>query len=202
MTVLMTLSVVLGLSTLSAVDSPPAQQTPGITLASADAERRNVSLLGGVELDSSWRPSSYAPLRLTDGIRFASSASPLPLDRGGGLDSDLRQILALVLGFVPGFGLGHLIARDKDGFILFLIIDIALYVVFGTVGWVLRWGPFWGIGGVVWLVVHIIQALDAYGEAGGARIVEIMRERAVEIAGASRHREAPAATAKVFEYSF
>lgn len=201
MTVLMTLSVVLGLSTLSAVDSPPAQQAPGITLASADAERRTVSLLGGLELDSSWRPSAYAPLRLTDGIRFAASESPLALDRGGGLDSDLRQVLALVLGFIPGFGLGHLIARDKDGFILFLIIDIVLYVLWGTIGRFV-WAPFWGIGGVVWLVVHIIQALDAYAEAGGPRIVEIMRERAVEIAGGSRHRDAPAVTAKVFEYSF
>lgn len=197
----LTLSVVLGLSTLSAVDAQSLEEKPGITLTSAKVDQRAASLLGGLELDASWRPSSFAPLRLTDGIRLAAAPTPLALDRGGGLDSDLRQILALILGFVPGFGLGHLVARDKDGFILFLIIDIALYTLWWAIsGYV--WGPFWGVGGIVWLVVHIIQALDAYAEAGGPRIVEIMRERAVEIAGGSRHRESPAVTAKVFEYSF
>jgi hypothetical protein len=104
----------------------------------------------------------------------------------------VRQILALILGFVPGFGIGHLIAKDRDGFILFLIIDIALYALGVTVGWVVGLHPFfWGIGGLVWLVVHIIQALDAYAEAGGGRIVERTRERAVGIASTGAERADP-----------
>ncbi len=197
------MAVVVGLSTLSAVDSSAVEETRGISLGSVDTTHRKASFLGGLELDASWRPSAFEPLRLTDGIRLASAETPLALDRGGGLDSDLRQILALILGFVPGFGLGHLIARDKDGFILFLIIDIALYVLWGVFGGIYH-GWFWGIGGVVWLVVHIIQALDAYGEAGGPRIVEIMRERAVEVAirAAPREVPVPAVTAKVLEFAF
>jgi hypothetical protein len=168
---------------------------------STTMEKRSASLLGGLELDATWRPSAMAPLRETDGLRFMSE-SPRALDAGGGVDSDVRQILALILGFIPGFGIGHLIAQDRDGFILFLIIDIAIYAVWGALwfnfyGWI---GP---IGGIVWLVVHIIQALDAYAEAGGGRIVERTRERAVGIASAAADPiSAPVTTTRLFALQF
>jgi hypothetical protein len=183
----------------SAMTSGSSADDPTGVQLSSTLETRSASLLAGLELDATWRPSVLGPLRETDGLRFTSEA-PRPLDDGGGLDSDVRQILALLLGFIPGFGIGHLIAQDRDGFILFLIIDIALYVVWGVL-----WFNFHGwiapIGGIVWLVVHIIQALDAYAEAGGGRIVERTRERAVGIASAADPIALPNTT-RVFALQF
>ena len=182
--------VLLGVAVLSSAVSSAAKvdEPAGIQL-STTLEKRSASLLGGLELDATWRPSALVPLRETDGLRFVSE-TPRALDAGGGLGSDVRQILALLLGFIPGFGLGHLIAQDRDGFILFLIIDVALYALWGVLGFYVH-GWAWGLGGLVWLVVHIIQALDAYGEAGGGRIVERTRERAVGIASAGAERLDP-----------
>lgn len=194
------LAVWMTLSAMSGASGPAAAPTEGISLVEPSIPHQ-ASLLGGAELDSSFKPSDFAPLRLTDGIRFAGSEIPA-LDQGGGMSSDLRQVLALLLGFIPGFGLGHLIAHDRDGFVLFLVIDVALYVLWGTVGAIV-WHPFWGIGGAVWLVVHIIQALDAYAEAGGERIVQRLRENAVEIASRSLpERDAPVVTTRVFGFNF
>lgn len=186
---------------VSASTGANASAQPGISLATTQTPRA-ASLLGGVELDSSYKPSTSAPLRVSDAIRFGLEGAPMPLDHGGGLSSDARQILALVLGIIPGLGIGHLVAHDRDGFVLFLLVDIALYALWGTFGGIFG-GPLWGIGGIVWLVVHVIQGLDAYAEAGGPRIVQAIRERAVELATRSApSRDAPLVTTKVFEFSF
>jgi hypothetical protein len=171
----------------------------GIQLAST-AEKRSASLLGGLELDATWKPSRVTPLRETDALRFTSQI-PRALDSGGGISSDVRQVLALILGFVPGFGIGHLIARDRDGFILFLIVDIALYALWGVLGF----GPgswWWGVGGIVWLVVHIVQALDAFAEAGGGHLVERTRERALPIASAGSFESSLPITTRVYQFQF
>jgi hypothetical protein len=197
--VLVTLAVVLSTSS-GAVQ--PAEDTPrGISLMDS-GERRSATLLEDVTLAASWKPSQSPPLQLTDALRFDRTEWPLALDQGGGMSSDLRQILALILGFVPGFGLGHLVAGDRDGFILFLVIDLALYIGGVVLGSVFRAGLFWGLGGVVWLVVHVIQALDAYAAAGGARIVERLRENAVEIATSERTTDVPITTTRVWSLTF
>lgn len=165
----------------------------------ATADARKVTLLGGLALDATLRPSAAPALRLTDGLRFEREGLR-ELDAGGALSGETRQILALILGFVPGFGIGHLIARDRDGFILFLIIDVALYVLWG-VGWRF-FSPFAFIGGAVWLVVHIIQALDAYAEAGGERIVGVIREKAMVLADLGPGRESARPTVRAFEFRF
>jgi hypothetical protein len=192
-TVLLTAALVLGAS------ASPEVEPNGVELAST-VEARSASLLGGLSLDATYRPSQSPALRIGDGVRFGLEGAPA-LDQGGGVSSEIRQILALILGFVPGFGLGHLIARDRDGFILFLVIDIVLYVVWGAVWGGLRWGLGW-LGGIVWLVVHIIQALDAYAEAGGERIVGVLREKAVEIATADERRVPAITTTRAFAFRF
>lgn len=155
------------------------------------------------ELESSARPSESAVLRLLDGTFLGQARLPRLDD--GGADTGTRQILSLVLGFFPGFGLGHLVARDRDGFILFLIIDLALYAGGVVVGSVLGSGLFWGLGGLVWLVVHIFQALDAYARSGGERLVQRARDQAVLVASASG-RTAPldpaAVTTRLLGLSF
>ncbi len=196
--VLLTFAVVLSTSTAAMPATDDA--APGISLMQS-GEQRSASLLEGVTLAASWKPSQTPPLRLTDALRFDRSDLPLALDQGGGLSGDLKQILALILGFIPGFGLGHLVAGDKDGFILFLVIDLALYIGWVVIGSVLH-GPFWGLPGIVWLVVHVIQAIDAYGSAGGARIVQTVREKAVEIATSSRTSDVPVTTTRVWALTF
>src|SRR5205814_1341236 len=116
------LALIIGLFAL------PALATSSVAAPSCVSDGRAASLLGGDELAGSFLPSPAGPLRLTDDIRFALADMPA-LDHGGGMDRDVRQILALLLGFFPGFGIGHLIAHNRSGFILFLLIDIALAVV-------------------------------------------------------------------------
>lgn len=194
----LSLSLFVVMTSLSTTGSTTPEQ--GVSLVQTQ-DGRSASLLGGLELAASWKPSSSEPLRITDDLRFLRGETPLPLDEGGGVSGETRQILALILGFVPGFGLGHLIARDKDGFILFLIIDVAIYALWGTLGFVLK-GPFWGLGGLVWIVVHIIQGLDAYAQAGGPRIVQRLRDKAVEVASSGGLRESPVVTTRVLGFEF
>lgn len=185
------------LFTVPALASPE----PGISLT-ATAGKRQASLLNA-SLDASYRPSESPALRLIDDVRLARTEVG-PLDEGGGVSSDVRAVLALILGFIPGFGLGHLIARDRDGFILFLIIDIVLYAAWWFVGgwWgTPLWGPFRYIGGLIWLVVHIFQAIDAYGAASGDRLIERTREKALRIAGVPG-REEPVITTRQFAVAF
>jgi hypothetical protein len=198
-TVLVCLAV---LSSSTAALPEPAQDTRGISLV-ASMEDRSASLLQGQGLAASWKPSASTPLRLTDGLRLNQSELPMALDQGGGMTSDTRQILALILGFFPGFGLGHLVAGDKHGFVTFLIVDLVLYAGWAILGGILH-GVAWWVPGFVWLVVHIFQALDAYGQAGGERIVERLRERAVEIAsgGGGRGSDGPVITTRVWSLSF
>ncbi|MGA9522169.1 MAG: hypothetical protein WBV82_11930 [Myxococcaceae bacterium] len=189
------------LSVSSGATPGPDDAGRGISLLDS-REKRSATLLEGVTLAASWKPSQTPPLQLTDAIRFNTAVWPLALDQGGGVSSELRQILALILGFIPGFGLGHLVAGDKDGFILFLVIDIALYAAGVVLGAVLRSGLFWGLGGIVWLVVHVIQALDAYASAGGPAIVQGLREKAVEVATSGRTSDSPVTTTRVWALTF
>ena len=87
------------------------------------------------------------------------------------------------------------------GFILFLIVDVAIIV--GTVvlkavftGWI------WGLGGLALLASHVIQGLDAYHSAGGPALVESARKNAVLVSDASGGRDAPAFTSRAFAFSF
>lgn len=187
-------------SLLSAAPVEPASAADPTVSFAHSMEGRHARLLEGLELAATFKPSQTPALRLTDAERLGL-LHPLPLDTGGGVDAETRQVLALVLGLFIGFGTGHLIARDRDGFILFLIVDAAIIVVssvfrFAVGGW------FWGLGGLALLVSHVIQGIDALGKAGGPRIVEETRQRAVEVADVSRGRDAPPTTTRAFAFSF
>jgi hypothetical protein len=137
-----------------------------------------------------------AALALT-GPQGLLATEGLPLDDGGGVSSDTRQVLALLLGLLVGFGIGHLVARDRDGFILFLIVDLAII----TISSVLFFATPFRLGYLALFISHVIQGLDAYAKAGGGSLVEHTRTRAVEIAGLPG-REAPHITTRAFAYSF
>lgn len=173
----------------------------GITLSST-AEGRKASLLVGIALESAYKPSQNAALALLDGLRF-DLQDKLPLDTGAAIDSGTRPLLALLLGLIIGFGLGHLVARDRDGFILFLVVDLVIVVVASIIPWAIPGiGWFWGVGGLAKLVSNIIQGIDAYSQAGGGRIVEWTRQNTVEIAYRGDGRDTPAATFRMAGFAF
>lgn len=187
----------------TAFAAPEEAASEGVTLSN-NSEQRKASLLTGLELDSSYKPSAYAALGLMDGLRF-DLQDKFPLETGAGVDSGMRPVLALLLGLLVGFGLGHLVARDRDGFILFLIVDVVIVVLASVLhvavfsgggGW------FWGIGGLAKLISQIIQGIDAYAQAGGGRLVEWNREHTIEIATSESIRDTPAATFRTFGFQF
>lgn len=187
---------------VSLAATPAPSSASGVSLEET-ASHRKVNLTGGALLETDFQPSFHSELRLTDDLRLLHGENAPALDNGGGVSSDIRQILALILGFIPGFGLGHLVAHDKSGFILFLVIDVVLWFVGGAFwfawhGWWL--GPF---GGVIWLVVHIIQALDAYGSAGGEKLIMQTREKAVRFANSDEGSPVqPAILTRVLKFDF
>src|SRR5262249_19575222 len=127
-------------------------------------------------------------------------SAPVPLDEGGGMSGETRQIMALLFGLILGFGTGHLIAHDKAGFILFLILDIGIIALATVLDIAVHTGLFWGFGGLALLVSHVIQGIDAYA-AAGARLVQRAREETMEIAG-SRDRDGPMPTTRFVHFSF
>lgn len=187
-------------SLLSATPVAPAPAADPTVSYARSMEGRHARLLDGLELAATFKLSQTPALRLTDAERLGL-LHPLPLDTGGGVDAETRQVLALVLGLFIGFGTGHLVARDRDGFLLFLIVDAAIIVV-SSVFRIAFGGWFWGLGGLALLVSHVIQGIDALGKAGGPRIVEETRQRAVEVADVSRGRDAPPTTTRAFAFSF
>jgi hypothetical protein len=178
----------------------PTAADPTVSFA-ASMEGRHARLLEGLELAATFKPSETPPLRLTDAMRFGLANAPLPLDTGGGVDGETRQILALVLGLLIGFGTGHLVARDRDGFILFLVVDLAIIVVSSVFRFVVG-GWFWGLGGLALLISHVIQGVDALGKAGGPRIVEETRQKAVLVSDATGGRDTPVITTRAFAFTF
>jgi hypothetical protein len=187
---------------LSPTESVPSAADPSISFART-WEGRQARLLEGVELAATYKPSQTPALRLTDATRLGLLGAPLPLDRGGGVGSgNTEPVLALVLGLLVGFGTGHLLAGDTSGFILFLVVDVAIIVVSSVLTAALTTGLFWGLGGLALLASHIIQGIDAYQTAGGSRIVEATRQRAILVADSSHGREAPLVTTRAFGFAF
>jgi len=179
---------------------PAAPADPTVSFARS-MEGRHARLLEGLELAATFKPSETPALRITDAVRFGLMGAPLPLDTGGGVDAEVRQGLALVLGLIVGFGTGHLVARDRDGFLLFLIVDLAIVVVSAVMRFALG-GWFWGLGGLALVISHVIQGIDALGKAGGPRIVEATRQKAVLVSDVSGGRDSPLITTRAFALSF
>ena len=188
---------------LSALAATPADADPSLAF-SRTYESRQARLLEGLQLESDYVLPSSPVLQLTHADTLALAPAPLALDTGGGLRSDERAVVALLLGLIVGFGTGHLIAGDRDGFLLFLIVDVAIIVAGALLHAAVGHGIFWGLG---LLVSHIIQGITAYEAASGRRLVELTRSRAVQLAAV--HGEVPAAgrepatvTTRVYGLSF
>lgn len=188
---------------LSALAASPADADPSLSF-SRTYEARQARLLEGVQLESDYVLPTSPLLQLVHADTLALGSAPLPLDTGGGLRSGTRPLVALLLGLIIGFGTGHLFAGDQDGFVLFLIVDVAIIVLGAMLHAAVGHGFFFGLG---LLVSHIIQGIDAYQTAGGSRIVELTRSRAVQLAAvggdaAGAGREPAQITTRVYGLSF
>jgi hypothetical protein len=193
--------LVASLFAVTPVESAASAADPTLSFAQT-AQGRHARLLEGVELAATFKPSQTPALRLTDAQRLALMDGPMfPLDTGGAVSSGTEPVLALVLGLLVGFGTGHLIAGDSGGFILFLVVDVAIIVLSSVLTATVA-GLFWGLGGLALLASHIIQGIDAYQKAGGGRIVEETRKKAVLVADVTGGRDAPRVTTRAFAFSF
>jgi hypothetical protein len=99
-----------------------------------------------------------------------------PLDTGGGArgatgDPATRQVICFILGFFPGFGIGHLLAGSRDGFVLFLIVDVAILTAAILLS-ALAPTPFYALAWVAWIIEHVFEGYDAYVTAGGEHLVQ------------------------------
>jgi hypothetical protein len=114
-------------------------------------------------------------------------------------------VLAILLSLFIGFGLGHLLIRDRDGFILFLIVDIVIWAVTSVIGFSIfpLAGPI-GLGGLAVLISHIIQVLDVYSKSfGGGKLLDRARQDALVLAPPPGGPElALPATTRMFALSF
>jgi hypothetical protein len=142
----------------------------GLTLVPA-AARADLTL----RLERFDRGSDSAPTAHLDLPRLALDGAPLPLlalDEGGGAGKTRRvdPALALILGIIPGFGIGHLLAGSPD-WTIWLVADILIAVFV--------WGPFvyWNdrpgffpLLSLLVVVERVFEGLSAYQAAGGGRI--------------------------------
>jgi hypothetical protein len=99
----------------------------------------------------------------------------LARDHRGGGGRRVEPVLCLVLGIIPGFGIGHLLA-GSDRWVIWLVVDIAIAVVF--------WGPFWywpdrpgyfPALSLLVLVERIFEGILAYQAAGGGPVFRMDR---------------------------
>lgn len=124
-----------------------------------------------------------------------------PLDAGGAYVTG-QPVLALILGLLLGFGIGHIVAGDVGGFVLFLIVDIAIIVA--TVLLETFVSPYLGFLWLGLLASHIVQGIDAYYKAGGGRMAELARKNSFEVANrdATRPWDGPFYSPKTFAINF
>jgi hypothetical protein len=109
------------------------------------------------------RPSAHLELPPLD----AGGLGLLRVDDGAGArGGSAEPALALILGIIPGFGLGHLVANSPR-WTTWLIVDIALLAVW-IVGSSLDVGdPLNALFFVALVVERVFEGVDAFRSAGG-----------------------------------
>jgi len=80
-------------------------------------------------------------------------------------------------------------------------VDVAIIIASSVLHYALG-GIFWGLGGLALLASHVIQGIDAYQTAGGSRIVEATRQRAILVADTSSGRNDSLVATRAFGFAF
>ncbi len=125
----------------SAVEGPPS---PRLSLAgpSAGTERAQPGLGGTLSLD----PALFG----------SGSGGQRP-----------EPVLALVLGVIPGFGLGHFYAGARNQATTWLIVDLAL-LGGSIVIWTVAGAPLDALVWIAWVVERGFEGYFAFKAAGGS----------------------------------
>ncbi len=101
------------------------------------------------------------PLALVDHLRLDPELA------GSGSGERPEPVLALVLGIIPGFGLGHFYAGKKGEATTWLIIDLAL--LGGSILiWTLANDPAGALVWIAWIVERGFEGYFAFKAAGGS----------------------------------
>jgi hypothetical protein len=118
-----------------------------------------------------------APRAHLDVPRLAlAGAVDLAVDEGGGAargGQRVEPVLALILGIIPGFGIGHLLAGSPQ-WTIWLIADIIIFVVWPG-GFFVTDSRAYGFLGLLVLVERIFEGISAYQAAGGSPIFRDLR---------------------------
>ena len=123
-------------------------------------------------------------------------------ESGAGGDAQARQTLALVLGFVVGFGVGHLIAGERGNFALFLILDaivVGVAVVLNAV--FIHSGVLYAIAVITLIASQLFQGIDAYSAAGPKNVVKRQRDSAILLVEGPKPN-ATQVTSALFSFAF
>lgn len=78
--------------------------------------------------------------------------------------------LALILGIIPGFGLGHYFARSPQ-WTVWLVADIVIFVVWPG-GFIFTDAGAYALAGLLVLAERIVEGIGAYQAAGGGPLLE------------------------------
>src|SRR6266568_3033386 len=107
------------------------------------------------------------PALAVDGFLMTGVA----LDEGGGAGrrGRVEPAVSLILGIIPGFGIGHLIAGSQQ-WIYWLIADILIFVVWPGGFFFIDHGGAYPLLGLLVLVERIFEGLSAFQAAGGGPV--------------------------------
>jgi hypothetical protein len=95
--------------------------------------------------------------------------------RGSGRGARVEPAISLILGIIPGFGLGHLLAGSEQ-WVIWLIADIVIFAVWpGGFFFFDGHGAGYGLLGLLVLVERIFEGISAYQAAGGGPILRDVR---------------------------
>jgi hypothetical protein len=154
---------------------------------------RSTLIVAGIAALAAVSPSRAAAdvtlrLALFDGPhqRLPSLAVPdlhLPAGQALGLaegaDAPQRQVeppVALVLGIIPGFGLGHYLAGSRQ-WPIWLIADLVIFVVWPG-GFAFTSSSGYALLGLLVLGERIFEGISAYQAAGGGPLSELRSDLA------------------------
>jgi hypothetical protein len=101
----------------------------------------------------------------------AKGVPTLALDDGGGAGrhrGGVEPAVALILGIIPGFGIGHLVA-GSDQWVYWLIADLVIFVIWPG-GLFFTSHDSYNFLGLLVLVERIFEGLSAFQAAGGGPV--------------------------------
>ena len=143
-----------------------------VALAAAPAGARADLTLRLAAFDGPAAPAPPQHLELPALAVDGMTAPAFALDEGGGAGRRgghrADPAVSLILGIIPGFGIGHLIAGSQQ-WIYWLIADILIFAVWPG-GFFYFNGSGYPFLGLLVLVERIVEGISAFQAAGGGPV--------------------------------